>query len=76
LSIAEGYVCRVVDFHAVLEEPLLVPIFHQHGNRNRNNLLSGDLTNVVETPAVLGPQRDIPLLTRHEQVGTIPYKNL
>jgi hypothetical protein len=36
---------------------------------------SGDLA-AVETPALLRPQRDGPLLTRHEQVGTVPYKNL
>jgi len=77
LSIVEGYLCRVVDFQAVLEEPLLVPIFHQHGNRNRNNLPSGDLANVVETPTLLRPQRDdVPLLTLHEQVGTVRYKNI
>jgi hypothetical protein len=76
LSIAEGYLCRVVDFHAVLEEPSLVQIFHQHGNRNRNNLPSGDLANVVETPESRRPQRDVPLLSRHEQVGTVPYNNL
>jgi hypothetical protein len=37
---------------------------------------SGDLANVVETPALLRPQRDVPLLTRHEKVDTVPYKNL
>jgi hypothetical protein len=36
----------------------------------------GDLANVVETPAFLRPQRDVPLLTRHEQLGTVPDKNL